>query len=241
MIYLRSLAFNFLFYANLVLFMVLGFGFFFTPRRWSVAALKAWAASSIWLLRVVAGIGMEVRGREHIPAGAALVAGKHQSFWETFAILPLLADPAMVLKKELTYIPLFGWFIHKFRMIAVERSAGSAALRRLVKQAVTAAAEGRQVVIMPEGTRRAPDDPPAYKPGAAALYGAMQVPCVPFALNSGLFWPRRKFLRHPGTVVLAFLPPIPPGLPRKTFQSRLEAAIEPATRALVAEGRTKDK
>ena len=234
---IRSLLFNVLFYVNLVLFLVLGSPFFFTPRIWSIRALQVWARSSLWLLRVVAGIGMEVRGREHIPHGPALIAGKHQSFWETFAILPWLDDPAMVLKKELIYIPWFGWFARKFRMIAVERSAGSAALRNLVRQAEACIAAGRQVVIMPEGTRRAPDDPPAYKPGAAALYATLGVPCVPFALNSGLFWPRRKFLRHPGTIVLEFLPPIPPGLPRKAFQAALEGAIEPATQALVAEGR----
>jgi 1-acyl-sn-glycerol-3-phosphate acyltransferase len=226
-----------LFYVNLILFLVLGSPFFFTPRIWSIRALQVWARSSLWLLRVVAGIGMELRGREHIPQGPALIAGKHQSFWETFAILPWLDDPAMVLKKELIYIPWFGWFAYKFRMIAVERSAGSAALRGLVRQAEACIAEGRQVVIMPEGTRRAPDDPPVYKPGAAALYATLGVPCVPFALNSGLFWPRRKFLRHPGTIVLEFLPPIPPGLPRKAFQAELEGAIEPATQALVAEGR----
>jgi 1-acyl-sn-glycerol-3-phosphate acyltransferase len=234
---IRSLLFNVLFYVNLVLFLVLGSPFFFTPRIWSIRALQVWARSSLWLLRVVAGIGMELRGREHIPHGPALIAGKHQSFWETFAILPWLDDPAMVLKKELVYIPWFGWFAYKFRMIAVERSAGSAALRNLVRQAEACIAAGRQVVIMPEGTRRAPDDPPAYKPGAAALYATLGVPCVPFALNSGLFWPRRKFLRHPGTIVLEFLPPIPPGLPRKAFQAALEGAIEPATQALVAEGR----
>ena len=234
---IRSLLFNVLFYVNLILFLVLGSPFFFTPRIWSIRALQVWARSSLWLLRVVAGIGMELRGREHIPQGPALIAGKHQSFWETFAILPWLDDPAMVLKKELVYIPWFGWFARKFRMIAVERSAGSAALRNLVRQAEACIADGRQVVIMPEGTRRAPDDPPAYKPGAAALYATLGVPCVPFALNSGLFWPRRKFLRHPGTIVLEFLPPIPPGLPRKAFQVALEGSIEPATRVLVAEGR----
>ena len=234
---IRSLLFNVLFYLNLIFFLVLGSPFFFTPRIWSIRAMQIWARSSLWLLRVVAGIGMELRGREHIPHGPALIAGKHQSFWETFAILPWLDDPAMVLKKELVYIPWFGWFARKFRMIAVERSAGSAALRNLVRQAEACIAAGRQVVIMPEGTRRAPDDPPAYKPGAAALYATLGVPCVPFALNSGLFWPRRKFLRHPGTIVLEFLPPIPPGLPRKAFQAALEGAIEPATQALVAEGR----
>jgi 1-acyl-sn-glycerol-3-phosphate acyltransferase len=236
-IYLRSALFNVVFYVNLALFLVLGSGFYFTPRKWSIRALQVWAKASLFWLRVIAGIRMEVRGHENIPEGPCLVAGKHQSFWETFAILPLLDDPAMVLKKELTYIPFFGWFIYKFRMIPVERSAGTQALRALVDAAEQAVATGRQVVIMPEGTRRAPDDPPDYKPGAAALYAKLAVPCVPFALNSGLFWPRRQFLRHPGTIVISFLPAIPPGLNRKLFQSRLETEIEDETRTLVREGR----
>lgn len=237
MIYLRSALFNAVFYLNLALFLVLGAGFYVTPRKWSIRALQMWARSSLFWLRVIAGIRMEVRGQDNIPSGACLVAGKHQSFWETFAILPLLDDPAMVLKKELTYIPFFGWFIFKFRMIPVERSAGTQALRALVEAAASAIAMGRQVVIMPEGTRRGPDDPPDYKPGAAALYSKLDVPCVPFALNSGLYWPRRQFLRRPGTIVISFLPPIPPSLPRKAFQSRLETAVEEETAKLVAEGR----
>ena len=233
----RSLVFNLLFYVNLALFLVLGSEFLLTPRKWSIRALQAWAKTSLWLLRVLCGTKIEVRGRENIPEGAALVAGKHQSLWETFAILPLLDDPAMVLKKELTYIPFFGWFIFKFKMIAVERSAGRVALKNLMRRAEEEIARGRQVVIMPEGTRRAPDDPPDYKPGAAALYGILDVPCVPFALNSGLFWPRREFLRCPGTIVIEFLPPIPAGLSRKVFQPRLQEAIETATARLVSEGR----
>jgi 1-acyl-sn-glycerol-3-phosphate acyltransferase len=234
---IRSLLFNVLFYVNLVVFLVLGSWLFVCPRSWAMAGLKLWARSSVWLLRVVAGTGMEVRGVEHIPSGSALVAGKHQSFWETFAVLPLLPDPCMVLKRELTFIPLFGWFALKFRMIAVERSAGTAALKAMMARAKEEIAAGRQVVIMPEGTRKAPGDPPDYKPGAAALYGALSVPCVPFGLNAGLYWPRRKFLRLPGTIIIEFLPPIPAGLPRKQFQTELEAAIESSTRRLVAEGR----
>lgn len=238
---LRSLVFNVLFYVNLVLFLVLGSWLLAMPRRWAIAVLKQWARSSLWLLKFVCGTGMEVRGREHIPQGACLIAGKHHSFWETFAILPLLDDPCMVLKRELTFIPLFGWFALKFRMIALERSAGATAIRNLVKRAKREIAEGRQIVIMPEGTRKGPDDPPDYKPGAAALYGMLNVPCVPFGLNAGLFWPRRKFLRRPGTIVLEFCPPIPPGLPRSQFQPRLEQAIEDTTRRLVAEARAKQK
>jgi 1-acyl-sn-glycerol-3-phosphate acyltransferase len=232
---LRSALFNIVFYVNLILFMALGAVVFLMPRKWSVRALQLWAKSSLFWLRVIAGIGMEVRGAGNIPPGACLLAGKHQSFWETFAVLPLLDDPAMVLKKELSYIPLFGWYVLKFRMIPVERSAGAQALRALTKAAARAISAGRQVVIMPEGTRRAPDEPPDYKPGAAALYGKLGVPCVPFALNSGLFWPRRSFLRYPGTIVISFLPPIPPDLDRRSFQSQLEAAIETETASLVAE------
>ncbi len=214
--------------------------FYFTPRAWSMAALKVWARSSLWWLKVIAGVRFEVRGAEHIPAGAAMVAGKHQSLWEIFALLPLLDDPAVVLKRELNFIPLFGWFAVKFKMIAVDRGAGASALKRLIATAKTAVKQDRQVLIFPEGTRRPPDAGPDYKPGAAALYLQLGVPCVPFALNSGLYWPRRKFLRHPGTITVEFLPAIPPGLKRRDFSARLEAAIETATAALVNEGRQRD-
>ncbi len=236
MIVLRSVVFNAAFYVNLALFLVLGSGFFLTPRKWSIRALQVWARSSLWLLRVICGTYIEVRGLKNIPAGPVLVAGKHQSLWETFAILPYLDDPCMVLKKELSWIPFFGWFIFKFRMIRLERGAGPSALRELMARGVQELAAGRQIVIMPEGTRRAPDAPPAYKPGAAALYGTLGSACLPFALNSGLFWPSRKLLRFPGTIVLEFLPPIPAGLPRKEFQQRLQNDIETATARLVKEG-----
>ena len=178
---------------------------------------------------------MEVRGREHIPKGGAFVAGKHQSTWETFAILPLLDDPVMVLKKELTYIPLFGWFIYKFQMIPVAREAGPAALRAITARAVEAVEAGRQIVMFPEGTRRAPGAPSDYKPGATALYLKLNRPCVPFALNSGHYWPRRKFLRRPGTIIIEFLPPIPAGLARREFERHLIDAVETATARLAEE------
>jgi 1-acyl-sn-glycerol-3-phosphate acyltransferase len=237
MIFARSLIFNIIFYVNLALFLVIGSPLLFTPRKWAIRALQTWARSSIWLLRVICGTKMEVRGAEHIPQGPAIVAGKHHSFWETFAILPLLNDPCFVLKKQLTYIPFFGWFILKFKMIAVDRGAGSAALRDLIARAKEEVLRPRQIIIMPEGTRRAPDDPPDYKPGAAALYGQLDVPCVPFGLNAGLFWPRRKFLRLPGTIIMEFCPAIPAGLPRKEFQNQLQTAIETTSNKLIAEAR----
>ncbi len=238
MIAFRSLLFNVVFYVNLALFLLVGSVFFITPRKWAIGALKLWARTSLWWLEVICGTKFEVRGLQYLSHGPLLVAGKHQSLWETFAVLPLLDDPCMVLKQELSWIPFFGWFIFKFRMIRVERGAGSAALRKLMARGVEEIAAGRQIVIMPEGTRRAPDAAPDYKPGAAALYATLGCACLPFALNSGLFWPRRKLMRYPGTIILEFLPQIPTGLPRKEFQAHLQEDIEGATKRLVEEGRS---
>ena len=237
MLFLRSLLFNAIFYVNLIAFMVFGCMFYVTPRPWSIAALQVWARASLWWLKVIAGTRFEVRGAEHIPHGAALVAGKHQSAWDIFALLPLLNDPAVVLKRELTWIPLFGWFALKFQMLPVDRDAGAGALKRLIARAKRAVEQNRQILIFPEGTRRAPDAEPDYKPGAAALYLQLDVPCIPFALNSGLYWPRRKFLRYPGTIIVEFLPAIPAGLKRRDYSEKLLTAIETATARLVAEGR----
>jgi 1-acyl-sn-glycerol-3-phosphate acyltransferase len=233
----RSALFNTVFYVNLALFLVGGFMFFFTPRRWSIKALQLWAETSLWWLERIVGTRMEVRGLEHLPAGACIVAGKHQSAFDTFALLPLLVDPAVVMKRELMFIPFFGWFSVKFKMIGIDRSAGASAIKRLVGEARAAVAIGRQVLIFPEGSRRPPDAPPDYKPGASAVYLGTGVACVPFGLNSGLFWPRRQFMRRPGTIIVEFRPAIPAGLARRAFEQRLEAEIEDTTRRLVAEGR----
>ena len=237
---IRSLVFNVVFYLNLILFLVLGFGFFFTPRKWSIRALQAWARASLWWMKVIVGTTYEVRGLEHIPAGACLLVGKHQSLWETFALLTMVDDPAIVLKRELTFIPLFGWFAIKFAMIAVDRGAAASALRNMIKTAKKAVSQNRQILIFPEGTRKAPDVEPDYKPGAAALYLNLKVAAVPFGLNSGLYWPRRKFLRYPGTVLVEFGPAIPPGLRRKDFSTESQDMIEAITRRLVMEGRKND-
>jgi 1-acyl-sn-glycerol-3-phosphate acyltransferase len=231
---IRSAFFNAVFYLNLVLFMLVFSPLFFAPRRYAMWALKLWARTSIWLLAAIAGTRLEVRGRQNIPKGVAIVAAKHQSLFETFAVLPLLADPAMVLKRELMMIPLFGWFARKFRMIPVDRGARATALKKLMGRAEKAVRQGRQVLIFPEGTRKAPDAAPDYKPGATALYLKLGVPCVPLALNSGLFWPRRKFMRYPGTIIFEFLPAIPPGLAKDEFAKRLQEALETKTSELLA-------
>jgi len=233
---LRSVLFNVLFYLNLVLHIVVAIPTFVLPRRVFMAIAKSWGHTSNWLLRVVAGVKVEYRGLEKIPPGALLVASKHQSFWEAFTLLTLFDDPAFIVKRELMWIPFFGWLLWKADQVPVDRKAKGGAMAGMIENARKALGAGRQIVIFPEGTRTAPGAPPAYKSGVAHLYAAAGVPCLPVALNSGLFWPRRKFLRRPGTIVLEVLEAIPPGLDREEFAARLEREIEAAQERLEGEG-----
>jgi 1-acyl-sn-glycerol-3-phosphate acyltransferase len=186
-------------------------------------------------LKVICGLSAEFRGIENIPRGACIVAPKHQSFWETFALVPYMDDFSYVLKRELTFIPVFGWYLLRAEQIAIDRASVRTALRELARRAGTLFAEGRKLFIFPEGTRRAPGAPPAYKPGVAYVYEKTGVPCLPVALNAGLFWPRRRFVRFPGTIVVEFLPVIAPGMERDAFLHELEQRIESATGRLIAE------
>jgi 1-acyl-sn-glycerol-3-phosphate acyltransferase len=238
MLIVRSLLFNVVFYLNLVLWLVLLVPGFLVPRRTFMQGVKLWAHFSLWLLRVVAGTKIEVRGREKIPAGGALVAAKHQSLWETFALLTLFDDPTFILKRELMWIPFFGWYTWKADCIPVNRRAGSQALVQMTAKAKEEAQEGRQIVIFPEGTRRPPGAPAAYKYGVAHLYQNLSFPCVPVALNSGLYWPRRKFIRRPGTIRVEILDPIAPGMARDEFFKTMQDRIEEASGRLLAEGRS---
>lgn len=233
----RSLLFNVLFYVTTTLFVVIGSPLLFAPRSWAMAALAVHGRFEIWLLEAIVGTRLEVRGQEKLPKGACLVASKHQSAWETFALIPLFRDPAMLMKRELFWIPFHGWFSKKFEMIPVDRDKGPAALRRMLREAKGRIADGREIIIFPEGTRRVPGAPPDYKTGVILLYDALGVPCVPVALNSGLFWPRRTFMRYPGTLVVEFLDPLPPGLKRHEFIERIRTVIEEATGRLVETAR----
>ena len=232
---MRAFLFNVLFYVTTVLFLGLGSPLLFGPRSWAMWALALHARTELWLLKTIVGTELEVRGKEKLPKGACLVASKHQSAWETFALIPLFRDPAYLMKRELFWIPFHGWFSYKFKMIPVDRDKGPAALRRMLAEAKTRAAAGREIIIFPEGTRRAPGALPAYKTGVFLLYEALGIPCVPVALNSGLFWPRRSLKRYPGTIIVEFLDPIPPGLSKREFLPRLQATIETASNRLIAE------
>jgi 1-acyl-sn-glycerol-3-phosphate acyltransferase len=230
---LRSILFNLLYGIWTAGMHVICLPLLFASRRAVQAAGGIWIDGTLWLLKHVVGIDYRIVGAEHLPATPAVYASKHQSAWETLFLSRYLNFPAFVLKRELLSIPLFGWFLKKAGMIAVDRKAGASALRGMARQATETLQSGRSILIFPEGTRVAPGQTRPYQPGVAALYTQQKVPVVPVALNSGLFWGRRAFIKKPGTIVVEFLPPIPPGLDRKALMRELETRIETAAKALV--------
>jgi 1-acyl-sn-glycerol-3-phosphate acyltransferase len=238
MLVVRSLVFAIAFYITTAVMLIAGLWLLLAPRAWAMAALKLHGRITLKLLEVICGTRFEVRGAEKIPHGACLVAAKHQSAWDTFALLTLFDDAAIVLKAELKYIPVYGWFCLKFEHLLVKRERAAVALRHLVADAKARVAAGRQILIFPEGTRRNPGAEPDYKPGYVALYEALDVACVPIALNSGVFWPRRSLLRHPGVIVVEILDPIAPGLPRAAFRKAVERDLEAASNRLFEEAKS---
>ncbi|MBO0739253.1 MAG: 1-acyl-sn-glycerol-3-phosphate acyltransferase [Alphaproteobacteria bacterium] len=237
MSWVRSLSFNLAFFVWTAILGVVGLPLLLAPRRVTMCFGRFWAASVLALLRAIVGIGYEIRGLDGVPRDGCIVAMKHQSAWDTLILPVVLGDPAPVLKRELLLLPIYGWFAARAGPIPVNRKAGAGALRRMVARARSVAASKRPIVIFPEGTRVAPGERRAYQSGVAALYQALVLPLVPAAVNSGLFWGRRSFLKRPGRIVLEFLEPIPPGWPRARLMFELEQRIETATDALLQEGR----
>jgi len=240
MLQLRSLIFNAVFYVNLVVLMVLGLPMMFGGHRGVFFMARLWGATSLWWLEKICGLRVEFRGLENIPAGGYIIASKHQSFLETFALLKYAPDFSYVLKRQLTYIPIFGLYLIVGKQIAIDRGQGRAALSQLSEKAAPELKAGRQIFIFPEGTRRPPGASPQYKFGVAALYLDVGARCLPVAINTGLFWGRRGFLRRPGAAVIEYLPAIEPGLPRADFTQRLQSQIEEASARLNAEAVAKD-
>jgi 1-acyl-sn-glycerol-3-phosphate acyltransferase len=241
MIFLRSLLYNVAFYVVTAVMLVATLPlFFFLPQWFGMAVVREWAMTCVLLHRWIAGGRLEVRGIENVPPGGCLIASKHQSFFETFALIPLLKNPTIVMKESIRWWPIFGQYTIKTGMIHVDREGRTAALRALSARAAEEIAKGREIIIFPEGTRREPGAPADYQTGIALLYKSLNVPVAPVALNSGLFWPRRSFLRYPGTIVFEFLPPIPPGLDSRTFLNRLQTSIEEASARLASEARAHD-
>lgn len=231
----RALLFNIAFFGLTALLGLAGLPLLLAPRETVMRFGRFWAKCVLALLRAIVGLDGEIRGRARLPLGACVVAMKHQSAWDTLILPVVLGDPAVVLKRELLWVPFYGWYAARAGSIAIDRKGGAAALRRMVTAARTAAAQGRQIVIFPEGTRTAPGRRLAYQPGVAALYQALHLPVVPAAVNSGLYWGRRSFVKRRGRIILEFLDPIAPGLSRRELMAQLESRIETATSALERE------
>jgi 1-acyl-sn-glycerol-3-phosphate acyltransferase len=235
----RALVFNVVFWVGTLLFGIVGLPFLLTPRRTAMRFGRFWAQAVLFALKYIVGLDGEVRGRENIPPGGCLIAMKHQSMYDTLMLPPLLGDPAVVIKRELQFVPFYGWYATRAGSIFIDRKAGAGALRRMVAAAKRAVIAGRPVVIFPQGTRTAPGAPVTgetpYQPGVAALYRELAVPLVPAAVNSGTYWGRRAFMKRRGRVIVEFLPPILPGLPRREVMATLQDRIEAATAALERE------
>jgi len=235
----RMRLFTVLVYPAFFLWMLIGSPFLLLPRRALIRMMSVWGKVFIGFCRVFAGLKLEIRGREHLPEGPVLIAAKHQSAWETLALLGLFDDPCFVMKRELQKIPLMGQYIIRSHQIPLNRQGGPSDMKKLIKMAKTEvhAGQGRQIILFPEGTRRPVDAPPEYRNGISMIYGMLDVACVPLAHNAGLFWPNGYTPSRTGTIIVEFLPAIPAGMPRDAFQQMIEQQLETASSRLVAEGR----
>lgn len=232
--FVRSVLFNLTFGVLTLIMAVIGLPLFLGPRAWMDFYGRLWAKACLWLLHYIVGLKYKIRG--DMPAGAGLIAAKHQSAWETLALAALLPNSTFVLKRILLWTPPFGPFMAKVGMIPIDRGGGSKTVRKMLAAAREMMAADRPIVIFPEGTRRTPGAPPAYHPGVAALYRELKTSVTPVAVNSGLYWRRNAFTKRQGTVIIEFLEPIPSGIDRKSFMRQLENRIETATVRLVEEG-----
>ena len=237
---LRALAFNIGFYGATVILVLLCPPLLLAPWRWLARVGRVWARFMLFWLKLTCRLDYELRNWDRLPKdGRFILAAKHQSAWETIALWLLLVDPAIVLKVELTRIPIWGRVAVHIGQVPVDRKGGAGAMRAMIDLCRRRLAEGRPVVIFPQGTRAAPGVQLPYQPGVAGLYRELGVPVYPVALNSGLFWGRNSFAKRPGTIVVEVLDPIAPGLERRTFLVELAGRIEPATAALEADARQK--
>ena len=240
MLFFRALLFQLTFYVWTFVVSVGAFPAVLVRQSLAKKVEAFWARGVLGILKITVGLGFEVRGREHLPSGPAIFASKHQSAWDTIVFTVALDNPVYVLKKELLRIPVFGWYLRKLDMIAVDRAAGASALKGLVRDARRILGAGRErIVIFPEGIRVLPGAHIPYQPGVVGLYAMLEIPVVPVALNSGLFWRRRKILILPGVITLEFLPPIQPGLKRQAFLEELEARIESGSDNLISEAKAR--
>ncbi|MBU6475965.1 MAG: 1-acyl-sn-glycerol-3-phosphate acyltransferase, partial [Alphaproteobacteria bacterium] len=234
----RSLAFNLFFFAGSLACSVVLLPALLLPERKCAQVVSDFYGGYVaFIEKHIMGLRLDLKGLENVPAsGAYIIAAKHQSAFETLKLpyMRILGYPAIILKKELTRIPLWGWYPARMGQIAIDRGSAKEALDSIVSGCEKKLAEGRPVIIFPQGTRTAVGAKQPYKAGIAKVYRDVAVPVVPVALNSGVFWGKNAFFKKSGTVTFEFLPPIPSGLPPLQMMERLEKAIEEASDRLVS-------
>jgi 1-acyl-sn-glycerol-3-phosphate acyltransferase len=236
MTYLRSGLFHIAFYTSFIVQMIIFTPiYFFLPRKTAYIIPKNWARSNLWIAKTFLGLTFEFEGLENLPHTGYILSPKHQSFWDTFALIPSLDDPVYILKRELLWIPLFGWYAAKQDMIPINRADKARAIPKMVARAREELARNRQLIIYPEGTRKAPGAPPDYKYGIARLYSDLGAPVVPVVMHPGLFWPRHGFRRYGGHFKVRIMKPIEPGMPADQFFRHLVATMEAESDKLLAE------
>jgi 1-acyl-sn-glycerol-3-phosphate acyltransferase len=190
----------------------------------SILGCKIWAYCVVYGAKYITGVNFVVKGK--VPKHPVIFASKHQSAWETAIFHILSPAPCYVLKKELMYIPFFGLYLAVSGQIWIDRSKGTAALKKLITQVNDRTSKGRSVVIFPEGTRTKPGSKPDYKSGIAVLYSKINAPIVPVSLNSGVYWGKNAFIKKPGTITIEFKHALPAGLSKQEFMQELEKQIE---------------
>lgn len=238
-LFIRQLLFNISFYGYMAISCTLLAPFLLLPRKQFMIFLQAYFDSNYYVEKYVLGLDYEVRGEEHLPKeGPFLVAGKHYSTYETFKIHLLFNDPAIILKRELALIPIWGWLALKAGMIAINRSTGDSAMKSIIEGAHRLKAEGRPVIIFPQGTRVDLEDTPENKPykyGILRMQEATGLPIIPMATNSGVYWSRRSFFVKPGKVIFEFFPAILPGQELKVAHKEMVTILEENSKRLVRE------
>ncbi len=197
-----------------------------STQRWTRALTRLWIRGIMLLARKIVGITCRVVGREHVPPGACIIAAQHQSSFETYRLFLELEHPIFVLKRELTWIPIVGWYMRRGGLVPIDRGAGAGAMRKMLRAAKSALNTGGQMVVFPEGTRVPPGESRPYRPGIVALYTQCEVPVIPMALNSGVLWGKTRILKLPGEIVFEFLPALPPGLDKDAMLSELRARLD---------------
>ena len=203
------------------------------PSKFLFKPVRAWILGIFILLKYICKITHEIQGIDNIPNHSVLIASKHQSAFETFALFYYLSQAIFIHKKQLFLIPIFGQYLKKINMISINRKGGASAMRLMLKQAKNKLAEGFSIIIFPEGTRKKPGEKSDYRSGFVGLYKEMKTEILPVAVNSGKYWPKDTFIKNPGNIIIKILPLINSNIERKEILKLVESKIENATNKII--------